>query len=118
MCHWIVANIPIPANSLAAGGMQIPLSSQLDTISKNGGMYSLKSYFPPSPPPKTGYHRYVFVLLQTLAEGSHSLMKPKERPHWGYGMIGAGVREWAAENDLEIVGKSVYRGRSRRIAGS
>ena len=112
MCHWIVGNIAIPVEILKPGGIHVPLPSQLDVTPEEGGMYSIKSYFPPSPPPKTGFHRYVFVLLQTSADGSHSLTKPKERPHWGYGMIGAGVREWTAENDLEIVGKGVFLGRS------
>ena len=33
------------------------------------------------------------------------LTKPKERPHWGYGKIGAGIREWADENGLVVIGK-------------
>lgn len=67
-------------------------------------------YFPPAPPPKTGYHRYVFVLLAPAAndEPSGHLEKPNDRPHWGYGKVGAGVREWAAENDLIAVGETPY----------
>ncbi len=64
-------------------------------------------YLPPTPPPKTGYHRYIFVLLAPATEeGIHGeLTKPKDRPHWGYGKVGAGVREWANENGLVAVGK-------------
>ena len=65
-------------------------------------------YIPPSPPPKTGYHRYVFVLLAPAADADSSkdLKKPKDRPQWGYGKVGAGVREWALENDLVAIGKA------------
>ena len=53
------------------------------------------------------YHRYVFVLLasETEERPTKELTKPKDRPHWGYGKIGAGVREWADENGLVVVGK-------------
>ena len=55
----------------------------------------------------TRYHRYVFVLLASeTQEGiTTELTKPKDRPHWGYGKVGAGVREWADENGLVVVGK-------------
>ena len=71
------------------------------------GLTELMSYIPPSPPPKTGYHRYVFVLLapQDPKDGGKKLEKPKDRPHWGYGKVGAGVREWAKDNRLVPVGK-------------
>ena len=62
----------------------------------------LMSYLAPSPPPKTGKHRYVFVLLAG-PEGA-KLKKPEERPHWGYGKVRHGVRNWAEENGLVAVG--------------
>lgn len=65
----------------------------------------VESYFPPAPPKKTGPHRYVFVLL----EGDVSSLKPpKERPHWGYGKERHGVRDWAAENNLTVVGANFF----------
>ena len=62
---------------------------------------------PPAPPKGTGKHRYVFVLLASDDEdySRKGLNKTKERPHWGYGAIGKGVREWAFENALVPVGK-------------
>lgn len=33
------------------------------------------------------------------------LKKPDDRPHWGYGKIGKGVKKWAKENKLVVVGK-------------
>lgn len=67
----------------------------------------LMSYVPPTPPPKTGYHRYVFVLLAPADpnDGGKKLEKPKDRPHWGYGKVGAGVKEWAKDNGLVAVGE-------------
>ena len=79
--------------------------------SGGSGIQELVPYFPPTPPPKTGYHRYVFVLLAPKAndEPQGHLKKPKDRPHWGYGKVGAGVREWAEENHLVAIGKVRYR---------
>jgi phosphatidylethanolamine-binding protein (PEBP) family uncharacterized protein len=91
MCHWILTNLTTP----------IPWS--LDTFEAKEG--ELIEYLPPSPPPKTGKHRYVFVLLE--GETRH-LTVPKERPHWGYGKIRHGVRDWAEENDLEVVGANFF----------
>ena len=75
-----------------------------------GNITELLSYLAPSPPPKTGPHRYVFVLLVSkggndLTVGSTELKLPKERAHWGYGKVGKGVREWAKDNNLVVVGK-------------
>ena len=67
----------------------------------------LIEYLAPAPPKKTGKHRYVFVLLEPKngRKGELKLKKPKERAHWGYGKKGAGVMEWADENELVAVGK-------------
>ena len=62
---------------------------------------------PPAPPKGTGKHRYVFVLLASKDDdnGRKDLNRPKDRPHWGYGAMGKGVREWAFENDLVPLGE-------------
>jgi phosphatidylethanolamine-binding protein (PEBP) family uncharacterized protein len=91
MCHWIMTNLTTP------------ISWSLDMFEAKEG--ELIEYLPPSPPPKTGKHRYVFVLL----EGERTnLTVPKDRPHWGYGKIRHGVRDWAEENDLEVVGANFF----------
>ena len=62
-------------------------------------------YHPPGPPPKTGKHRYVFLALTPVnatTEGLN-LTTPAGRQHWGYDGYG-GVREWAVENGLRVVG--------------
>lgn len=63
------------------------------------------SYRPPSPPPKTGKHRFVFLVLVPMNVTTEplNLTAPAGRQHWGYDKYG-GVREWAAENGLMVVG--------------
>jgi phosphatidylethanolamine-binding protein (PEBP) family uncharacterized protein len=65
----------------------------------------MEEYLPPGPPPKTGAHRYVFVLL----EGDTSNLKaPADRRHWGYDKPRHGVRDWAEENGLTVVGANFF----------
>ena len=100
MCHWILTNMTLPESNVQHAG-SVNLGSVL-TLSGNEGIFELESYAPPAPPPKTGYHRYVFALLTSDSIPE----RPKDRPHWGYGKIGTGIREWAADNDMTVVGKS------------
>ena len=107
MCHWIATNITMSQSFPVSVGVSEEISSS-SSVGENeaGGITELMSYFPPTPPPKTGYHRYVFVVLRSKVRNDEmQLTKPKDRPHWGYGKIGAGVREWAEENSLLIVGE-------------
>ena len=114
MCHWIISGLKLHSRHNPESGSK---SFKLGTIGGNnqdigietGGLTELMSYMPPAPPPRTGYHRYVFVLLapQNPKDGGKKLEKPKDRPHWGYGKEGAGVREWAKDNGLVAVGKSI-----------
>lgn len=60
---------------------------------------------PPGPPEKTGYHRYVFLLL----EGKNGNLKaPKDRQHWGTGKPRHGVRDWAKKEDLDVIGGNFF----------
>lgn len=64
-------------------------------------------YKAPGPPPKTGKHRYVFVALAP-ANGTTerlNLSKPRSRQRWGFDGEGEGLREWARENGLGVVGE-------------
>ena len=101
MCHWIISQI-IPSSASHGHTDLIDLGTAL-SLGSDDGLFEIESYFPPAPPPKTGYHRYVFALLTSDSESLPK--KPKDRPHWGYGKVGAGIREWARENELEVVGK-------------
>lgn len=64
-------------------------------------------YKPPGPPPKTGKHRYVFVALAPINGTTErlNLSKPGDRQRWGFEGERAGLREWARENGLGIVGE-------------
>ena len=103
MCHWIVTNITLP-DFISGNGHTLSLPSLLTSKSEEG-IVQLKTYFPPAPPPKTGYHRYVFAFLKSNSDDPSLPKAPKERAHWGYGKVRAGIREWAAENDLTVIGK-------------
>ena len=68
---------------------------------------------PPSPPKKTGLHRYVFVLL----EGDNTnLTKPEDRKRWGAPVErkGYGVREWADEEGLRVVGANFFYAKHKK----
>ena len=108
MCHWVVTNLTLPFQSSNLDGASDLLSSFLSAkASKENKFKEIIPYLPPTPPVETGYHRYVFVLLTSETEEGteRELTKPKDRPHWGYGKVGAGVREWADENGLVVVGR-------------
>jgi len=91
MCHWIMTNLTSST------------SRETESLSLKEG--ELIEYLPPSPPPKTGKHRYVFVLLKGHTS---TLNTPKDRKHWGYGKVRHGVQDWANENKLEVVGANFF----------
>lgn len=92
MCHWIATNVSLTTSS----------SSVIDF----GNWDDILEYKPPGPPPKTGKHRYVFAALAPKNGTADRLYlsTPKERMHWGYGKERSGLRQWAEENGLGIVG--------------
>ncbi|KAK5047885.1 hypothetical protein LTR84_006073 [Exophiala bonariae] len=97
MCHWIITNLT-------------DHTREPPPFLEPSGFPSLKygeveKYLPPGPPPKTGPHRYVFVLLR--GHSTH-VEAPKDRKHWGYGKVRHGVRDWAAENNLTVVGANFF----------
>ena len=94
MCHWILTNLTTPV-ALKQPPFRL-------WKAKSG---ELEEYLPPGPPPKTGAHRYVFVLLE--GDGSN-LRPPTDRRHWGYGEPRHGVRDWAEENGLTVVGANFF----------
>lgn len=117
MCHWIVTNLTLPFQSPNSDGALDWLSSFFYT--KEPEVFSVQEimpYLPPTPPPETGYHRYVFILLAPATENDiqGELTKPKDRPHWGYGKVGAGVREWADENNLVAVGANFFYSKDKK----
>lgn len=93
ICHWIATGITL---------------SSSDTLAiASSDLKEVMPYKPPGPPPKTGKHRYVFVALAPAngtTEKLH-LEKPGDRQHWGYEKERQGLRMWAKEMGLEVVGK-------------
>lgn len=94
ICHWIATDIA--------------LSMSEQTASK--GLKEVMSYKPPGPPPKTGKHRYVFVALAPANGTTETLhlRKPGDRQHWGYDKERQGLRMWAEEMGLGVVGESRF----------
>ena len=119
MCHWIVtftigADDDIPVIHLPMD-FELPAGSIKDRNAANLKPVELMTYYPPAPPPKTGYHRYVFVLLAPASgKDTPYPTKPKERPHWGYGKVRKGVRDWAKDNDLTPVAASFFYAKNKK----
>jgi len=90
MCHWIAT--------------KVPLSSDTHSLKKNK-LKEVMPYKPPGPPPKTGKHRYVFLVFTPANSTTKKLhlSKPDDRQHWGTGKERHGVRDWAEENGLVAV---------------
>lgn len=124
MCHWI-AGVPAskPEVDESEGllfeveGGKKP-SSKYDIVDCE--LLCLRSYEsmntngridkPPGPPPKTGKHRYVFLLL----EGDNTnLTIPEDRKHWGFGKEGYGVKDWAKREGLEVVGANFFYAKNK-----
>ncbi|KAI0841058.1 PEBP-like protein [Hypoxylon sp. FL0890] len=92
-CHFI------------ATGIKLSSTSGSSTVVHLSDLKEIMPYKPPGPPPKTGKHRYVFLLFAP-ANGTTDpldLTKPEDRKHWGTGKQRHGVRDWAKENGLEPV---------------
>ncbi|KAF2498851.1 PEBP-like protein [Lophium mytilinum] len=81
MCHWIVAGA----------------ANKTETI---------MPYKAPGPPPKTGKHRYVFLVFAPKNGTTEplNLTKPSDRQHWGSDTQGFGAAWWAGLNGLITVG--------------
>lgn len=72
-------------------------------------------YKPPGPPPKTGKHRYVFLVFAPKNGTTEQLKlsKPKDRQHWGYEKEG-GVRDWAESNGLVPVAANFVYAKNKK----
>lgn len=97
MCHWIATNISLTTS----GTIDLEKYQDWDDVVE---------YKPPGPPPKTGKHRYVFAALAPKNGTTERLFlsTPQERQHWGYGKERHGLRQWAEENGLGVVGANFF----------
>ncbi|KAF2750853.1 terminal flower 1-like protein-like protein [Sporormia fimetaria CBS 119925] len=115
MCHWIVSNVSLSEKTFSI--LPVPfLSAQEKDVVYDAGLDEIMEWKPPGPPPKTGKHRYVFLVF---APGNGTslplrLSKPKERQHWGTGKKGGGVRDWAKENGLVPVGANFVYSKNKK----
>jgi len=87
ICHWIATKIKAKS------------SSNFHATRK---LREVMPYKPPGPPPKTGKHRYVFLVFAPRNGTSEKLFlsKPGDRQHWGMDGERVGVRQWAEKNGL------------------
>jgi phosphatidylethanolamine-binding protein (PEBP) family uncharacterized protein len=103
MCHWIASNVTISPNTFNILPLpEFGLTEEKKEESTDAGLDDVVEYKPPGPPPKTGKHRYVFLVFAPkngTTDALH-LSKPSDRKHWGTGEKGGGVREWAEGNGL------------------
>jgi len=97
MCHWIATIHPSPNIN--------PNTNILDLATTGSEIVDLVEYKAPGPPPKTGYHRYVFLLL---AGDNTNLTAPSERQHWGTNKTEHGVRDWAKKEGLQVIGANWF----------
>jgi phosphatidylethanolamine-binding protein len=110
VCHYIATGLLVPASSTATDEdhhLDFSPSNKGHGSGSGNGLIPLMPYKPPGPPPKTGKHRYVFLVF-TPANGTTEplhLSKPAGRRHWGSDKEGYGVREWTKENGLVPIGK-------------
>ncbi|KAL8948476.1 MAG: hypothetical protein Q9222_005335 [Ikaeria aurantiellina] len=125
MCHWIVVagSSASTQEPIKFEGIETifddPPESGFEFTTDSSKAYELMPYYPPAPPPETGYHRYVFVLLTPKPKSKDvlaaaGLKKPKERPHWGYGKVGKGAQDWADDNGLTPVGAQFFYAKNKK----
>lgn len=91
-CHFLVSGIKLKAPTKEDPTSDIASKLEFDNANV------LVPYMGPGPPPKTGKHRYVFVLLRETKP-----QPPKyegDRARWGTQIEGYGLKEYAAENGL------------------
>lgn len=88
-CHWVVTDLHLNANNLESLDS---LSTILDLSKGN----EIVEYVGPAPPKNTQKHRYVFLLYKQ--DPKAHLVAPPDRPSWGTGIPGSGVRDWVKKH--------------------
>jgi phosphatidylethanolamine-binding protein (PEBP) family uncharacterized protein len=108
ICHWIATDVPLTSLTLLTDDGEFLISKHKDKHHQS--LTEIMPYKPPGPPPKTGKHRYVFVALAPVNGTTErlNLSKPKDRQRWGFERERAGLREWAGENGLGVVGELIF----------
>lgn len=102
-CHWIAQGVAVSLDSTCA-------TLQLKELEE------IITYKPPTPPAKTGKHRYVFIGLRP-ANGTTErlqLSKPGTRKHWGTGKERHGFRDWAFQNGLQPIAANFFYAQNKK----
>lgn len=116
MCHWIATNITLSQKTYST--LRIPffgIEEKKDEAEVEG-LDEVMEWKAPGPPPKTGKHRYVFLVWAPKNGTTEplNLTKPKDRQHWGTGEERGGVRDWAEENELTPVGANFIYSQNKK----
>ncbi|TLD26640.1 hypothetical protein PspLS_04627 [Pyricularia sp. CBS 133598] len=91
-CHWVATgNLVTNPRTHESDCYTLSLVDLKDVV----------SYRPPSPPEKTGPHRYVFIVFAHTLPYLASLNLTKPERDWG---SNGGAKEWARENSLVPLG--------------
>lgn len=98
--HYLVTGIKLPAASPEDPTADI--AARLPVEAGN----TLVPYMGPGPPPKTGKHRYVFVLLRETRPQPAKF--DGDRARWGTETNGYGLQEYAEKNGLVPVAINFY----------
>lgn len=108
MAHWIATDVQLspPADDSSNVNTNGKKHKHKGDSSPPPSLTEILPYKAPGPPPKTGSHRYVFVALAPLNATTErlNLTVPASRKRWGFEGERAGLREWAGENGLGVVG--------------
>lgn len=114
MCHWIATNVSVTPRTFSI--LPLPEHGLVEQdVSAQLGPDDVVEYKPPGPPPKTGKHRYVFLVFAPrngTTEPLH-LSKPEDRQHWG-GEKEGGVRDWAEANELVPVAANFLYSKNKK----
>lgn len=99
-CHYIKTNLKLSPTGDSKDedflSAKLELSSGPDLIPYEG----------PGPPPKTGKHRYCFLLFRQKGEINPPALKG--RPNWGYGQPATGVQKWSSALGLEPIAANFF----------
>ncbi|ODV70460.1 PEBP-like protein [Hyphopichia burtonii NRRL Y-1933] len=107
--HWIVTDLPLNENSESASSNAEGKEDSLSTILDYTKGKEILSYVGPAPPPKTGKHRYVFLLYKQDPK-VYLLPAPPDRPNWGTGIPSSGVKDWIKKHGgkLQLLGINFF----------
>jgi phosphatidylethanolamine-binding protein (PEBP) family uncharacterized protein len=115
MCHWIAANVSLSKKMYSILPIEFNIQKE-EPVEQVERVDEVMPYKAPGPPPKTGKHRYVFLVFAPkngTTETLH-LTKPKDRQHWGTGEVRGGVREWSEANGLVAVGANFMYSQNKK----